>query len=88
MFRFIFVLVFAFTIRASADPIVLLPMPPRPPGLSDAEYPVYREYSYFKDFQDNIDQARSAPVDLLFDGDENTCYWRPNCPGNNVWKER
>jgi lysophospholipase L1-like esterase len=88
MFRFILVLVFAFTVRASADPTVLLPMPPRAPGLTDAEYPVYRDYSYFKNFQDYIDQARSAPVDLLFDGDENTCYWRPGGGGNNVWKER
>jgi lysophospholipase L1-like esterase len=88
MFRFVPVLLFAFIVRASADPIILWPMPPRQPGLSDAEYPVYREYSYFKDFQDNIDKARSAPVDLLFDGDDNTFGWRPGCPGNNVWKER
>ena len=74
MARFISALLFAFGLTASADPsFVIWPMPPPAPGLSASEYPVFQEYSYFKGFQDNINRARSDRIDLLFDGDENTC---------------
>jgi len=80
--RFIPALLFALTLTASADPIVLWPMPPRPPGISDAEYPVYQNFTYFQSFQKLVDQARSGPVDLLFDGGTVMSYWN-NSP---TWK--
>ena len=61
-----FILAFAVTANAATS-FVIWPMPPRQPGLSDSEYPAFRDYNYFKGFQDHIDKARSAPVDLLFD---------------------
>jgi lysophospholipase L1-like esterase len=82
MFRFVSVLLFATTITALADPIVLWPMPPRPPGISDAEYPVYQNFTYFDSFQKVVDQARSGPVDLLFDGGTVMCYWNNSA----AWK--
>ena len=60
MFRFIPALILVFAAAASTAPsFVIWPMPPKAPGLSDAEYPVPREYACFRNFQDQINKARS-----------------------------
>jgi lysophospholipase L1-like esterase len=85
MFRFIVAYLFVLGLTVSADPsFVIWPMTPPAAGLSAAEYPAFQEYGYYKSFQDNIDKARAGRIDLLFDGDENTCYWQG--PGGNIWK--
>jgi lysophospholipase L1-like esterase len=73
------------SLAAAILAFLIWPMTPKPAGLSDAEFPVPREYSYFRYFQDQVDKARSAPVDLIFDGDSLTNYWPQIAP--DVWKQ-
>jgi lysophospholipase L1-like esterase len=85
MRRLIAALFLAGTVSGGAASFDIWPMPPKAPGVSDAEYAAPQEYSYFRYFQDQIDKARSAPVDLIFDGDSLTNYW----PGIDAegWKQ-
>jgi lysophospholipase L1-like esterase len=86
MLRFIPALLLALTGAAWGDPsFVVWPMPPKPAGLSDAEFPVPREYNYFRNFQDQIDKARSGPVDLIFDGDSVPTYWHQRA--EDIWQK-
>jgi lysophospholipase L1-like esterase len=84
MFRVISALLLALTCPVWGDPsFVVWPMPPKPEGLSDAEYPAPREYGYFRNFQDEVDKARSGPVDLIFDGDSVQNAWHQRA--ENIW---
>jgi lysophospholipase L1-like esterase len=86
MFRFVPALLLGFTFTVSADPSwVVWPMAPKPAGLSDAEFPIPREYNYFRNLQDQIDKARSGPVDLIFDGDSVSTYWHQYA--ENTWQK-
>jgi lysophospholipase L1-like esterase len=86
MLRYIPALLLALTCPAWADPsFVVWPMPPKPAGLSDAEFPIPREYMYFRGFQDQVDNARSGPVDLLFDGDAVAVFW--HMQAENTWQK-
>jgi len=73
------------SLAAAILAFLIWPMPPPTPGTPEAEYAAPREYTYFRQFQDQVDKGRSAPVDLLFDGDSLTTYWPGIAP--DVWKK-
>jgi lysophospholipase L1-like esterase len=67
-------LLLAASLIARADDVVW-PPPPVPAGTPVAEFPAPRidQAGYFLD---HIHQARSHPVDLIFDGDSITDFWQ------------
>jgi lysophospholipase L1-like esterase len=85
MLRLIPALLLAFTVNGGAESFTIWPMPPKPAGVSDAEFPVPREYNYFRNLQDRIDKARSGPVDLIFDGDSVSNFWHQYA--ENTWQK-
>ena len=85
MLRLIPALLLACTVSGGAESLTIWPMPPKPAGVSDAEFPVPREYNYFQRLQDRIDKARSGPVDLIFDGDSVSNYWHEYA--ENTWQK-
>jgi lysophospholipase L1-like esterase len=86
MLRFFPALLFALTVSVSADPITIWPMPPMSaPGVPVPCFPTPRP-DWLGTFNDHLTQARSVPVDLVFDGDCITDSWNRNA--GKVWKER
>jgi len=75
----------AFTVAAVAEPIVLWPMPQPPAGTPVDAFPLPHVGSLYR-LQQNIFEARRHPVDLIFDGDSVTDFWRNG--GNTVWQQR
>jgi len=48
--------------------------------------PVHQNYWQIR-FHDNVAHSRQRPVDLLFEGDSITDYWREK-QGNDIWMQR
>lgn len=66
----------------AAEPAVLWPLPPAPPGIPKACYPAPR-VEWFINFQQNLDKLKGGPYDLILDGDSITDIWQIR--GMEVW---
>jgi lysophospholipase L1-like esterase len=83
----LFALLLALSAAATAEPIVVWPVPTPPAGTPAACFPLPR-LDWVRSLQDHIDRSRKVPVDLLFDGDSITEFWQHKDAGQPVWQER
>jgi lysophospholipase L1-like esterase len=84
MLRLVSVLLLVLAASAAADPVTIWPLPVFPPDLPVACFPSPR-LNWLGDFQNNLTRSRSAPVDLVFDGDCATLFLQRSA---KVWAER
>jgi lysophospholipase L1-like esterase len=86
MIRLVLFLFATLTVSSWADDSnVLLPPPQPPAGTPTAAFPAPR-LDQLHQFLDHVKMARSAPVDIIFDGDSITDFWQGT--GQAIFNDR